>query len=287
LRAEAAIGEKSLTRDACHDAANTPLRSGSRDHDYYYDSGEKELPMKSLKCRAAVAAALALVSASALADADRYILLMKSNSVPQDLARKVQAAGGTLVRTLPQVGIAIVTAERADFASAIARDARVQSVGQAVAHTLPKATSRRAALEAPTAEDDLFETGELWGINRVHAPQAWAAGHTGSHDTVVAVIDTGIATNHPDLAPNVVYTACFVSTGDESNGACTPYPSYSDHGTHVAGTIAGAFGGGRIVGVAPNAALAGYNTFEPIEDCGICTSCRRTWPRTSASRTTC
>src|SRR5690606_24115143 len=88
---------------------------------------------------------------------------------------------------------------------------------------------------------------------------AWEAGVTGSHDTVVAVIDTGVASNHPDLAPNLLYAACYAVEWE-----CSAYPDLHYHGTHVAGTIAAAFGHGRAVGVGPDLGLASYNVFEPI-----------------------
>jgi lantibiotic leader peptide-processing serine protease len=61
-----------------------------------------------------------------------------------------------------------------------------------------------------------------------------------------------------------VFNACIVSTGDHTTGACTPYPSLSFHGTHVAGTVAANFGGG-VVGVGPDLGLANYNVFELFE----------------------
>lgn len=211
------------------------------------------------------------------AAAERYVLVYNGTKVPQKASAAIEAAGGQLVSTLPQVGIAVAVSNNPDFATA-AKGAGVQAVGMAPASALPEgAVAAPAALAAPTAADDLYNTGLLWGINRVKAAQAWAAGETGSHDTVVAVIDTGIATNHPDLAPNIVHTECFVSTSTETTKNCTPYPSYSDHGTHVAGTVAAAFGGGRVVGVGPNLGLAGYNTFEPIEGCGVCTYSDTRW----------
>lgn len=208
---------------------------------------------------------------------ERYVLVYNGDSVPAKAQVAIEAAGGQLVSTLPQVGIAVAVSSNPDFADA-AQSSGVQAVGVAPASALPDgAVSAPAALEAPTPADAFYNAGELWGINRVRAPQAWAAGETGSHDTVVAVIDTGIATNHPDLAPNIVHTECFVSTSTETAKNCTPYPSFSDHGTHVAGTVAAAFGGGGVVGVGPNLGLAGYNTFEPITGCGVCTYSDTRW----------
>jgi subtilisin family serine protease len=107
---------------------------------------------------------------------------------------------------------------------------------------------------------------------RVGAPAAWTAGNAGEN-TDIGIIDTGIASNHPDLAANIAYMACFTSAGSHVGngvGACNPYPTLSDHGTHVAGTVAAVFGGGRVVGVAPKARLHSYNTFESIPGCGTC-----------------
>jgi len=212
------------------------------------------------------------------ASSERYVLVYNGNKVPAKAKEAIEAAGGQLVKTLPQVGVAVAVSSNPDFAAAAAKGSGVQAVGVAPATAVPDSgLAEPAALEAPTEADTAYNQGLLWGINRVKAPQAWAAGHTGSHKTVVAVIDTGIATNHPDLKDNIVHTDCFVSTGSEAMGACTPYPSLHDHGTHVAGTVAAAFGGGDVVGVGPNLGLAGYNTFEPIMGCGVCTYSDTRW----------
>ena len=211
----------------------------------------------------------------------RYIILMKNNAVPADLAARIAAAGGQLVRTIPQVGIAIAVATAPGFADAIKADGRVMSVGLEPAMALPEAIdagldAATALLLAPTAVDDLYAAGLVWGVQRVNAPAAWAQGaaYTGE-GAVVGILDTGIASNHPDLGANIVFNSCFSSSGDvigrtwQAGDPCNPYPSASDHGTHVAGTVAAQFGGGRVVGVAPNASLANYNVFEVIPGLGV------------------
>ena len=45
----------------------------------------------------------------------------------------------------------------------------------------------------------------------IHAPQAWAAGYTGAGQ-VIAVIDTGVRSDHVNLAGKVIAEACFSTT---------------------------------------------------------------------------
>src|SRR5205085_1254465 len=63
----------------------------------------------------------------------------------------------------------------------------------------------------------------------------------------VAVIDTGIQLNHPDLTP--------VTSGKNCLAPGQPAEDDNGHGTHVAGTIAARDNGTGVVGIAPGAAL--------------------------------
>lgn len=114
---------------------------------------------------------------------------------------------------------------------------------------------------ALTPNDPRF--GELWGLHNigqtsgtvdadVDAPEAWDL-QTGGNDVVVAVIDTGVDYNHPDLQANIwTNTAEIPGNGidddangyiddvhgyDFSNNDSNPFDDHG-HGTHVAGTIA-------------------------------------------------
>jgi subtilisin family serine protease len=76
--------------------------------------------------------------------------------------------------------------------------------------------------------------GLLWGLHQasdadIDAPEAWDL-TTGSDSVTVAVVDTGVASTHPDLAANMVAGWDFFENDSD--------PSDEDgHGTHVAGTI--------------------------------------------------
>ncbi|HJV49789.1 MAG TPA: S8 family serine peptidase, partial [Geothrix sp.] len=117
---------------------------------------------------------------------------------------------------------------------------------------------------------------DLWGHYAINAPTAW---DTAKGDgIVVAVIDTGVDYNHPDIAANIwCNTKEIAGNGldDDGNGyiddirgwdfvgddVLHPSPSndpvdHHGHGTHVAGTIA-AVGNNNlgIIGVAYNAKI--------------------------------
>ncbi len=99
-----------------------------------------------------------------------------------------------------------------------------------------------------------------WNYPLIHLPQAWDI-VTGDPNVVVAVVDTGVRLDHPDLQGQLIAGYDFVSDstrardgngidpdpndpGDRGSGA----GASSFHGTHVAGTIAAATNNG--IGVA-------------------------------------
>lgn len=85
------------------------------------------------------------------------------------------------------------------------------------------------------------------GVSQIQAVPAW--GCSRGRGIKVAVLDTGIDWNHPDLRPNVRGAVSFVPGETAMDG--------NSHGTHCAGTIAAAINGVGVVGVAPQASLYG------------------------------
>ena len=92
-----------------------------------------------------------------------------------------------------------------------------------------------------------------WGIEKVYGDTTITT-TSGGAGVVVAVLDTGVDQDHPDLAANIVDCVTKVTRFVPDTKSCE---DGNGHGTHVSGTVlanAGSDGLG-IYGVAPNASL--------------------------------
>ncbi len=119
------------------------------------------------------------------------------------------------------------------------------------------------------------------GVSRMNAPQVWSTYGNRGEGVIIALIDTGSCTNHPDIKGHVwvnpgedvnhngvVMDAADVNgVDDDGNGYVDDLigwdfgsddndPSDADgHGSHTAGTLVGDGTGGRQTGMAPGAKL--------------------------------
>jgi len=113
-------------------------------------------------------------------------------------------------------------------------------------------------LEEPDDSNPLSPAGGRglplpWGIREIKAPAVWK--HSTGTKVRVAVIDTGIDYNHPDLRAASAGGINLVSPGRapwDDNG----------HGTHIAGTIAASARMGGMNGVAPDARIYAVKAFD-------------------------
>lgn len=85
------------------------------------------------------------------------------------------------------------------------------------------------------------------GVRLVEAPEFWKEADEGK-GSVVAILDTGIVRNHPDLKNQIIDGRNFTT---DYNKDTTNFEDNNGHGTHVAGTIAASFDEKGVVGVAP------------------------------------
>ena len=170
----------------------------------------------------------------------------------------VVAAGGTVVRRGLGSEHDLVRAPPGD------RDALLDALRRRpeVAYAVPNAPISRST--APN--DPLYD--RQWNLSAFGAEPAWAVVDvaTPPAEVVVAVIDDGVAVDHPDLAAALL-PGWDVFDGDEDVRNCT------DHGTHVAGIVAAIRG--DAVGVA-GAASAPWVRVLPV----------KAWPNTADATAT-
>ena len=205
--------------------------------------------------------------------------------------RAVAAAGGRVVASYAEIGVVIAQSDNTAFAATLRREKAVDSVGAtrtaAVAATDPtygasdplakgesgkgKGKSGARTTRTPSVEDTTVAAvdpreSEQWDMKAIGADQAHLV-TDGSRDVLVAVLDSGIQGDHPDLAANID-TAASASclSGSPDSRYASWQPTTSDHGTHVAGTIAAARNGVGIVGVAPNVRLSSVKV---VDDAGF------------------
>jgi major intracellular serine protease len=88
-----------------------------------------------------------------------------------------------------------------------------------------------------------------YGVKQCEAPKLWKKGEKGE-GIVVAVLDTGVDTTHPDLVDRIIGGRNFTNEGSSDD-----YSDRNGHGTHVAGTIAASETNSGVIGVAPMAKL--------------------------------
>ncbi|MET0395248.1 MAG: S8 family serine peptidase [Longimicrobiaceae bacterium] len=193
----------------------------------------------------------------------RFLILAAAESLPHDLAAQVQAAGGTLERAYPELGVAVASSAAPGFRALAGRIAGVASVtpdvaaqwaspGKEVALDAAPALPPVRAAVASLADDEPFY-GFQWAPAAVHAPEAWNAGYTG-RGVRVAILDGGLFADHPDLSANVDRAASrsFIPGFAYDQDVGTFW-----HGTHVAGIVGAADNGIGVVGIAPGATLIG------------------------------
>lgn len=169
----------------------------------------------------------------------------------QALAALAVSSQDGVAEALAADGAAPATARRFRFlpVSAVTTTAGALRAFQA-AH--PSVDVRPDAEERTTLNDTDRITG---------AVESWRMGVTGK-GVYVAVLDTGVDAHHPFLAGRVVEEACFAIACPNGQsqmtgpGAAKPV---ADHGTHVAGIVAGH--NDKFAGIAPEARIIGVRVF--------------------------
>jgi hypothetical protein len=185
------------------------------------------------------------------------VLIEYDSSATAAQARSVVTSadsGATVEYTFEDLNLVAVEDLDKDAVAAIGSNARVEKVKLDRAVFLPE------TVESSSQHGDTTD----WDVERVGAKALWDQGYQGS-GVRVAVLDSGIDDEHPDLdqtldgEDKVVDERVFVETTYTQD----PANDGDGHGTHVAGILAGTgdASNGDVMGVAPNAKLLNIKVF--------------------------
>ncbi|SCL71594.1 S8 family peptidase [Micromonospora peucetia] len=228
----------------------------------------KNLRRKTLAAASAVTLGVGLAVAGGVAPAasaagpdTTFLVLAPQGGKTDKAAARVAAAQGTVVASYHQIGVLVVRSTNPDFVTDVAGagvDSVASTAGLGTAldegETLEVSAAEAANTTADPTKEPLFS--QQWDMPMIDVPQAHAV-NAGRADVVVGVLDSGISSSHPDLASQIAKnksTSCIGGVSDTTESAWNP--TTSDHGTHVAGTIAAAVNGVGVTGVAPGVKVA-------------------------------
>jgi len=168
-----------------------------------------------------------IVSAAPLTDpapvsdfsSQQILVKFKSDVTLPEAAQIHRQLGGQVKESIAGIGVQVVTVPSGQEKA----KAKAYAANAKVAYAEPDFVAE--ALGSP--DDPGF--GNQWGMVKIQAPQAWDV-TTGSPGISIAILDTGVDLDHPDLASKITSNINFGSsnTTDDVYG----------HGTHVAGIAA-------------------------------------------------
>lgn len=206
--------------------------------------------------------------------ATRRIVVFDASTTPAQRLAMATQTGAQVVRELPAINAVVIETPSNTISAAESKLTAMQEVTRIDAD--PKinwlsgldmagasfAMPNTQALLAPIAAQRKLaapasnKSGSQviqWGVNRVHAPEAWSASRGAG--VKVVVIDTGLDMTHPDLAGNI-------RGGWNAITKSNDFTDDHGHGTHCGGNIAALDNDIGIVGVAPKADLYGVKVLD-------------------------
>jgi subtilisin family serine protease len=152
---------------------------------------------------------------------DVLMVRFRPGTSAEQKQRVLAAAGVTVDHVIARIGVAVVR---------MAPDRRDQALARLRASRWVAQTEKDAVVERlDTTPNDTYWNSQ-WGLRRIGLPGAWDRTR-GAAGVVVAVLDTGVDANHPDLSGAIL-------PGYDVVGNTTNANDVQGHGTSVAGIIA-------------------------------------------------
>ena len=166
---------------------------------------------------------------------DRIIVKYKAGVTNLSSQRSGPSSGGAVIKQINRLNAQVVQVPAGQIAAQI----QAYQKDSSVEYVEPDYIVR--VIDAPN--DTYF--GQQWGLTKIKAQEAWNY-TTGNSSVKVAILDTGIDQDHPDLASRIV--------ANQNLSSSATIDDLYGHGTHVAGIVAALTNNG--IGVAG----VGYNT---------------------------
>lgn len=190
-----------------------------------------------------------LSTANAESERKTYTVNFKGNGLPQNADALIEESGGEVLSAFEELSFVQASSADPEFLERVQKHKEVSDAGLEL-EIVQEEVLEGQSFEA-SGNSSLYEQYQ-WDIKQVtqdgesyDLPKG-----KGTKDVVVAVIDTGIDLDHPDLKENIVDAQSFISGEDVLD--------YNGHGTHVAGSIAA---NGRVLGIGPELGIAGLKVF--------------------------
>ncbi len=231
-----------------------------------------------------------------------HLLIAYGTGIPSgDVLTRVSRAGGHLVRAHEQLGIAVVDGSTETLArlqhdpriAFVAADRVVSTHVLSTSHSFPLRevlaspaadtlrphASAPKAVQPPPSDRYYSQTPQGWAVRNVGGyggllADSSAAGPwnvSAGRGVRIAVLDSGVDQNHPDLAPNLVFNTSEIDQAVLPSACDDGSPQdQQGHGTWAASLAAGAAGQstGDVVGAAPKAALLNIKVMQRMEGAG-------------------
>ena len=176
----------------------------------------------------------------------RLIVKFRSHKEMLTAVQTWMEADAAVVGEIPQLATVVVRTDEANFERALRRfQARAD-----VEYVEPD----YIGYPTWTPNDPSYTGGQQWALGKIQMPLAWDLAR--GQGAVIAVLDTGVDVNHPELQGRLLPGFSF--TDDTTNVA-----DNCGHGTHVTGIIAANTDNGvGIAGVAPEAQILPVKVME-------------------------
>jgi thermitase len=189
------------------------------------------------------AAPLKSAELNALAATGEILVKFRAGQSKQAIGGLTQRLGLRTTGNIAKLGLQVLKGGTPETLAALKNSPEVLFAEANAKETLPPVKA-----EGPTLKANDPMIGEQWAISKINAEAAWAI-TKGDAKTVLAIVDTGVDYNHPDLAGRVI------KGYDFANDDADPMDGHS-HGTHCAGIAAASVDNGvGIAGVAPGVSI--------------------------------